>query len=245
MSATATYVYAVGRGIPEDAVRHLRGVADTPVRVLAAGTLTAVVGDVDRDEFEARALAEHREDLAWLTTTARAHHSVVDTVGRDHVIAPLSLATVYFSDERGGEVLTSRRGTFDHVLDPPRRPLRVGGQGLRPPGGSGRPGRGRGAPGVGCRVPPAAPSRPCAAPTPRSRRRSRPPTKCTPPSPRSRSTCAGTGCRTPPSPATRTGWCSNGAYLIPSPRRASSPPLAGAFADRAGLRVELTGPWVP
>jgi hypothetical protein len=117
MSDSATYVYAVARDIGEAAVAGVTGIGGASVRLVPAGSLVAVVSDVDREEFEERALAEHREDLTWLTTTARTHHHVVDAVGRDHVIAPISLATVYFGDDRVREVLDSRQGAFDHVLE--------------------------------------------------------------------------------------------------------------------------------
>lgn len=117
MSDSATYVYAVARDIGADAVARLTGIEGAPVRLVPGAALVAVVSDVDRAEFEERALEQHREDLAWLTTTARTHHRVVDTVGRQHVIAPLALATVYFGDDRVREVLDRSRGAFTHVLD--------------------------------------------------------------------------------------------------------------------------------
>ena len=49
--------------------------------------------------------------------TARAHHHVVDTLGHDHLVAPLALATVYFDDERVRTVLAEGREGFAAVLD--------------------------------------------------------------------------------------------------------------------------------
>jgi hypothetical protein len=112
-----TYVYAVTRGADETSVADLAGVGGGPVRLVASGPLQAVVGDVDREEFEARALEERLEDLEWLAATARAHHHVVDAVGRAHVVAPLSLATVYYGDDRVREVLEQGGETFRAVLD--------------------------------------------------------------------------------------------------------------------------------
>lgn len=116
MTDTATYVYAVTERATAQTVAGLDGVAGGAVRLVAAGDLQAVVSDVDRADFEARALEERLEDLGWLAETARAHHHVVDAVGRTHVVAPLSLATVYYGEERVRELLDSGGETFREVL---------------------------------------------------------------------------------------------------------------------------------
>ncbi|MEJ2863332.1 GvpL/GvpF family gas vesicle protein [Actinomycetospora flava] len=117
MSDTLTYVYALARDVDPADVGDLAGVGGGPVRVLAADGVAAIVSDVDRAEFQERALEERLEDLEWLTTTARAHHHVVDTLGRDHLVAPLALATVYFDDERVRAVLAENGAAFSAVLD--------------------------------------------------------------------------------------------------------------------------------
>ena len=117
MSDTLTYVYAVARDVDPEAVGDLRGIGGRPVRVVTVDRLSAVVSDADRAEFEERALEERLEDLEWLAASARAHHHVVDTLGRDHLVAPLALATVYFDDDRVRTVLGEGRATFDAVLD--------------------------------------------------------------------------------------------------------------------------------
>ncbi len=75
------------------------------------------MSDVPRDEFEARALDDKLEDLGWLAATARAHHHVVDAVGSRRTVAPLSLATVYFDDDRVRELLTVGAEPLTEVLD--------------------------------------------------------------------------------------------------------------------------------
>jgi hypothetical protein len=117
VSDTLTYVYAIARDVDPGAAGALRGVGGRPVRAVAAGGVAAVVSDVDRAEFEERALEERLEDLEWLAATARAHHHVVDSLGRDHVVAPLALATVYFDDGRVRAVLEEGSATFTAVLD--------------------------------------------------------------------------------------------------------------------------------
>lgn len=117
MSDTLTYVYAITRDVGPGAAGTLQGVGGGQVRVVDAGGVAAVVSDVDRAEFEERALEERLEDLEWLAATARAHHHVVDSLGRDHLLAPLALATVYFDDDRVRSVLEEARETFTAVLD--------------------------------------------------------------------------------------------------------------------------------
>jgi hypothetical protein len=117
VSDTLTYVYALAREVDPASVGDLPGVAGGPVRVLSADGVAAIVSDVDRAEFEERALEERLEDLEWLAATARAHHHVVDTLGRDHLVAPLALATVYFDDDRVRTVLAEGREAFGTVLD--------------------------------------------------------------------------------------------------------------------------------
>lgn len=117
MSDTLTYVYAVARDVAPGAVAGLEGLGGRPVRTVEHRGVTAVVSDADRAEFQERALEERLEDLEWLAATARAHHHVVDTLGRDHLVAPLGLATVYFDDERVRAVLDESAETFASVLD--------------------------------------------------------------------------------------------------------------------------------
>lgn len=126
MTGTLTYVYAVLHDVDDDPCTDpetaapdagtLHGIAGSPVRSVAAAGLRAVVGDVDRVEFE-RAVVERRDDLTWLTTVAREHHRVVDAVGRRRVVAPLALGTVYWDDERVRAVLDADRDRFLGVLD--------------------------------------------------------------------------------------------------------------------------------
>jgi hypothetical protein len=117
VSDTVTYVYAVARAADDPGVAGLQGVGGAPVRTVVSGDLQAVVSDAGRAEFEERALEEQLEDLAWLTATARAHHHVVDAVGHRCLVAPLSLATVYYADDRVREVLDAGRATFGAILD--------------------------------------------------------------------------------------------------------------------------------
>lgn len=122
-TTTASYVYGVTRGLDPAALGTPAGIGGARVRVVpadpagrAAG-LQALVGDVDPDEFSARAVAEHREDLAWLGAIARAHHEVVATAGALAPVVPLALATVYLDDDRVAAAVAERAPTFAAALD--------------------------------------------------------------------------------------------------------------------------------
>ncbi|NMO88592.1 GvpL/GvpF family gas vesicle protein [Actinomycetospora sp. TBRC 11914] len=119
MSDALSYVYAVGRDLGDADLEGLAGagVGEGDPRLVVAGGLQAVVGDVPREEFEALSLDDRLEDLGWLAATARAHHHVVDTIGSRRTIAPLSLATVYFDDDRVRTLLTDGAAAFTAVLD--------------------------------------------------------------------------------------------------------------------------------
>ncbi|MDL5156963.1 GvpL/GvpF family gas vesicle protein [Actinomycetospora termitidis] len=110
-----TYLYAVGRDLSEIPDVGSGGVGGGALRLVGEAGLQAIVSDVEREAFED--LDEHREDLAWLATVARAHHGVVEAAGREHAIAPLALATVYLDDDRVRAVLREGHEAFTAVLD--------------------------------------------------------------------------------------------------------------------------------
>lgn len=117
MTDSLRYLYAVTRGVSDADVETLTGVEDAPVRLLDVDDLTAVVSEVDRAVFEAAALEQRLDDLTWLATTARAHHHVVDAVGRRATVAPLALATVYFDDDRVRALLQAGHDDLVAALD--------------------------------------------------------------------------------------------------------------------------------
>ncbi|GLZ53704.1 GvpL/GvpF family gas vesicle protein [Actinomycetospora sp. NBRC 106378] len=110
-----TYLYAVGRDLERVPDVGSGGVGGGALRLVGEAGLQAVVSDVDREAFED--LDAHREDLAWLASVARAHHGVVEAVGRAHAVAPLALATVYLDDDRVRAVLRESHEAFTAVLD--------------------------------------------------------------------------------------------------------------------------------
>jgi hypothetical protein len=117
MADTGSYVYLATRGITEEDLAGLTGVADRPTRLVAADGLVAVVSTVDLAEFGEEALRRNLEDLAWLEATARAHDRVIQQLGGRTTVAPWRLATILLDDARVAELLTQWRPDLEAALD--------------------------------------------------------------------------------------------------------------------------------
>jgi hypothetical protein len=120
VNGTLTYVYAVLRDpgamdrlLPDE----VRGVAGAPVGLVGGGALAAAVGAVPAEEFSEAALKVRLEDLAWLEVTARAHHSVIETLAARTTVLPLRLATVYLDEPRVAHMLREREESLLALLD--------------------------------------------------------------------------------------------------------------------------------
>lgn len=146
MADALVYLYAVADAdVPEPDVDA--GVDGTPVRRIVAGGLVAVVGSVDPVRFSEESLRRNLEDLQWLETTARAHHSVVDATARGGPVAPVRFATVYLDDDRVRAMLTERGAEFAAALDRVRGRVEWGVKGFAVP--SAAPAEPEPAPGAG------------------------------------------------------------------------------------------------
>lgn len=99
MTETGCYMYAVARGISRGDLTAVTGLRDAPLRLIEHRNLTAVVSDVDLDEFGEAGLRQHLEDLGWLEEVARTHHAVVNEVATRAPTAPLRLATICLGDD--------------------------------------------------------------------------------------------------------------------------------------------------
>ena len=116
MEPHGVWIYAVTGRVSAAALDQLSGVGGGPVRVIAAGDLTAVVGDVGLAEFGEQALRRNLEDLDWLEATARAHHRIIGALARQGPLVPIRLATVYSSDGGVVAMLAGRDEDFRAAL---------------------------------------------------------------------------------------------------------------------------------
>lgn len=116
MEPHGVWIYAITGRVSAASLGQLRGVGGGPVRVVAAGELTAVVEDVGLAEFGEQALRRNLEDLAWLEAAARAHHRVIDALAQLGPLVPIRLATVYSSDAGVAAMLANRDTDFRAVL---------------------------------------------------------------------------------------------------------------------------------
>lgn len=99
MGDPGVYLYAAARGLRSADLDGLVGLGEGALRVVEHDGLSAVVSDVDLDEFGDEALRQNLEDLAWLEQVARRHDDVVQAVGARGAVAPLRLATICLDDE--------------------------------------------------------------------------------------------------------------------------------------------------
>ncbi|MFE9634093.1 GvpL/GvpF family gas vesicle protein [Streptomyces sp. NPDC006463] len=117
---TLTYVYAVAVPTPQlgRIVASLRGVDDAPVTLLTPpedGGPTApafVTSQVLHGDWREEVLRTRFEDLAWLESTARAHHHVIQTLTDHATVLPLRMATLYQDDDRALAALREQQPAF-------------------------------------------------------------------------------------------------------------------------------------
>jgi hypothetical protein len=111
------WLHAIARDLDPARLAGLAGISGEPVRSIRSAGLDAVVSPVDLAEYGEDALRRNLEDIAWLESTARAHHEVVSAVGGVGSVLPARLATVYESAARVAEVVAERRQEFVAALD--------------------------------------------------------------------------------------------------------------------------------
>jgi len=111
------YVYAVCRPFGAPLQAQLAGVAGDPPRVLHHHGLVAVVSHVPERDFAEEPLRGHLEDLEWLTTTVRAHQSVIDALTVVTTPLPLRPGTVFRDDSGVRVMIEEREDGFRHTLD--------------------------------------------------------------------------------------------------------------------------------
>jgi hypothetical protein len=110
------WMYAVADGMAPEWFGDVAGIAGEPVRVIAAGGLSAAVTTVSLAEFGEQALRRNLEDLAWLENVARIHHEVIEVAAQHGPVLPMRLATIYHDDESAIATLAQRADDFTVAL---------------------------------------------------------------------------------------------------------------------------------
>lgn len=98
MTEWGRYIYAIARGLPKDGLRGVLGLDGRPLDVVVHRDLSAVVSDVDLEEYGEVPLRRNLESLWWLEGVARSHHEVVQQVFALAATVPLRLATICLDD---------------------------------------------------------------------------------------------------------------------------------------------------
>jgi hypothetical protein len=97
--STGRYLYAVTRGLPDEALAGRTGLDGAPLETVEHRGLSVLVSSVDLDEYGEDALRRHLEDLAWLEVTARGHDEVVRLAAGHGATAPMRLVTICLDDD--------------------------------------------------------------------------------------------------------------------------------------------------
>ena len=92
------YLYAISRDLDPAALAEVPGLGDGRLDVLEHRGLSAVVSDVDLEEYGEEGLRRNLERLEWLEEVARRHDEVVHAVAEHGPVAPLRLATICLDD---------------------------------------------------------------------------------------------------------------------------------------------------
>lgn len=111
------YVYAISRDVDGPDIASTTGLGGSPLVVVSQEGLSAVVSDVDLDEFGEEGLRRNLEDLSWLEQVARKHDEVVHAVAAAGPTAPMRLATICSDDEAVRRRLTNWHTELVAVLD--------------------------------------------------------------------------------------------------------------------------------
>jgi len=110
-------VFAVARDLQVAELAGTHGFHGATIDVVEHEGLSAVVCDVDLEEFGEEPLTRNLEDLAWVERVARTHNEVVWMVAAVSTCAPLRLVTVCADDDSVRAKVDSLRSDLEDVLD--------------------------------------------------------------------------------------------------------------------------------
>ena len=110
-------MYAISRDIDRARLTDIPGLGGGRLEVVEHRSLSAVVSDVDLDEYGEEGLRANLERLEWLEEVARGHDAVVQAVAGMGPAAPLRLATICLDDEGVRKRLDEWHDALERVLD--------------------------------------------------------------------------------------------------------------------------------
>lgn len=117
MAETARYMYAITRRLDPARLSGSVGLGSLPLEVVEHRDLSAVVSDVDLDEYGEEGLKKNLESLEWLEEVARGHDAVVQAVSAIGATAPLRLATICLDDDGVRRRLDEWYAALEQALD--------------------------------------------------------------------------------------------------------------------------------
>lgn len=117
MTDVGLYMYAITRKADPSELAGATGLRGAPLRVVDHEGLTAVVSEVDLDEFGEEGLRRNLEDLAWLEEVARGHDDVVQRVAALGATAPMRLATICRGEAGVTARLEESHDALEQALD--------------------------------------------------------------------------------------------------------------------------------
>jgi hypothetical protein len=117
VAESARYLYAISRGLRPEGLAGTPGLGGGRLELVEHRGLTAVVSDVDLEEYGEEGLRKNLERLDWLEEVARAHDAVVQTVATLGPTAPLRLATICLDDDGVRSRLDEWHDALEQVLD--------------------------------------------------------------------------------------------------------------------------------
>jgi hypothetical protein len=111
------YLYAISRDLDPAALAEVPGLGEGRLDVLEHRGLSAVVSDVDLEEYGEEGLRRNLERLDWLEEVARRHDEVVHAVAEHGPVAPLRLATICLDDIGVRRRIDEWHTALEQVLD--------------------------------------------------------------------------------------------------------------------------------
>jgi hypothetical protein len=107
-------VLQAGEPLPSD-VLGIDG--ESPLELVEADRLAALVSRVPLAEFGAEPLRENLNDLNWLERVARGHEAVLERLLGESTIVPLRLCTIFESDQGVRDMLEREHDSLVRALD--------------------------------------------------------------------------------------------------------------------------------